>query len=223
MKRSIIFDIDGTLLYARGIGRSAFGVAFKEAYGVDYPDVNKLSFVGATDSNVVRNMATECGLENAPEHEERFFAALARELEQGLAQQKPLVYPGVPEMLHALQSQGLSLGIITGNIRATAWSKLRHAEIAHFFTFGAYGDDHHERPAITDHAIRRAPAEAPVVMMIGDTPLDIHAAKHNRLTAIAVATGWVSAKELKDAGADLVLDDFSDTSRCVASVIKLLK
>ena len=222
MSKSVLFDIDGTLLYARGIGRRAFGTAFRTAYGVEYPDVESICFIGATDSNVVRGMARECNVANSPSIEEHFFLVLARELNQGLAQQKPHVHAGVPELLDGLFRAGPLLGIFTGNIRPTAWSKLRHAGIDRFFSFGAYGDDHHDRREITRAAIRRAPADAPVSLMIGDTPLDIQAAKANNLTAIAVATGWVKAEELAEAGADLVLDDFSRTERCITRIMEML-
>ena len=33
MRDALLFDIDGTLLYARGVGRAAFGAAFLAAYG----------------------------------------------------------------------------------------------------------------------------------------------------------------------------------------------
>lgn len=220
---SIIFDIDGTLLYARGVGREAFGVAFEAAYRTPYPDVGKLCFVGATDSNVVRTMAQECNLENTTAQEEHFFFKLTQEVDQGLARTKPSIYPGVPQLLSALREAGFPLGIITGNIRPTAWSKLRHAGIDNFFSFGAYGDDHHDRCEITKIARARAPSHAPIAMLIGDTPLDIKAAKSNNLVALATATGWVSAAELTAAGADLVLQDFSDTQGCLAQILALLE
>ncbi len=213
MPSTLLFDIDGTLLYARGIGRAAFGKAFLEAYGVSYPDIAGLCFVGATDSNVVRSMAAECGVSSTPAREEHFFLLLAQEIDAGLTRNKPLVYPGVPELLDHLYRNGDTLGIITGNVRATAWSKLRHARLDAAFSFGAYGDDHHERSEITRLALLRSPS--PVWALIGDTPLDIMAAHENGLQAVAVATGWVSAEDLAAAGADLVLKDFSDTAHTV--------
>jgi len=222
INRSIIFDIDGTLLFAKGIGRKSFGIAFEEVYDIPYPDISKLCFIGATDSNVIRSMAKECNVENTTAKEERFFLRLTGLIDQGLSLNKPHVYPGVLQLLGELKRHGFPLGIITGNIRPTSWSKLHHASIGDFFSFGAYGDDHHERSEITKIALARAPAKAPVAMMVGDTPLDIKAAKANNLIAVAVATGWVSAEDLADAGADLVLTDFSNTHQCIKQICKLL-
>ena len=67
-----------------------------------------------------------------------------------------------------------------------------------------------------------APAGTSVRVLIGDTPLDVQAARANGLKAVAVATGWVSAEELAAAGADLVLPDFSNTDACVAQLESLL-
>ncbi len=222
MRSAILFDIDGTLLYARGVGRVAFGDAFLAAYGQPYPDVAGLCFVGATDSNVVRTMAAACGIASTPAREEHFFLRLAHDIDAALSLNKPHIYPGIPELVGRLVEHSHALGIITGNVRATAWSKLRHAGLDHAFTFGAYGDEHHDRSAIARIAVTRAPAGTAVRLMIGDTPLDVQAAKANGLKAVAVATGWVSAEELAAAGADLVLPDFSNTDACLALLESLL-
>jgi phosphoglycolate phosphatase-like HAD superfamily hydrolase len=222
MRASILFDIDGTLLYARGVGRIAFGNAFLAAYGVPYPDIAGLSFVGATDSNVVRTMAASCGIATSPAREEHFFLRLAHDIDAALHENRPHVYPGIPELTDRLNRRGHALGIVTGNVRATAWSKLRHAGLDHAFSFGAYGDEHHDRTEIARLAIGRTPAGTAARMLVGDTPLDVLAAKANRLVAVAVATGWVSAEELAAAGADLVLTDFADTDARIAQLEALL-
>jgi phosphoglycolate phosphatase-like HAD superfamily hydrolase len=222
MRSALLFDIDGTLLYARGVGRVAFGNAFLAAYGQPYPDIAGLCFVGATDSNVVRSMAAACGIATTPAREEHFFLRLAHDIDAALSQNKPHLYPGIPELIAGLNRRGHALGIVTGNVRATAWSKLRHAGLDHGFLFGAYGDDHHDRAAITRIAVSRAPADTAVKLLVGDTPLDVQAAKANGLIAVAVATGWVTAEELAAAGADLVLPDFSNTEACIAQLESLL-
>lgn len=222
MRSALLFDIDGTLLYARGVGRTAFANAFLAAYGVPYPDIAGISFVGATDSNVVRSMAAACGVGSTPAREEHFFMRLAHEIDAALVGNMPHVYPGVPELVARLNQRGHMLGIITGNVRATAWSKLRHAGLDQAFAFGAYGDDHHDRDEIARLAVSRVPSGAAVRVLVGDTPLDVRAARANGLKAVAVATGWVPAEELAAAGADLVLADFSDTDRSVGEFEKLL-
>ena len=127
-RAALLFDIDGTLLYARGVGRRAFGVAFEAAYGVPYPDLAGLTFVGATDSNVVRQMAAECGVDSTPAREEHFFLRLAHAIDAALDETRPLVYPGVPELIARLVAR-----------YASGWSPnapglaSRHIDIDHAF------------------------------------------------------------------------------------------
>ena len=215
MKTAILFDIDGTLLHAKGVGRPAFDRAFRAAYNQPYPYIEQLNFVGATDSGVLRAMTQACNILNTAAHEEHFFFELSKEIDTALAATPPHVYPGVATFLERLCGRGVQLGLVTGNIRATAWSKLRHAKLDHFFSFGAYGDEHDNRNEITRFARTRLAADIRPVALIGDTPLDIQAATTNGLCAIAVATGWIEADALRAAGADVVFNDFSDCSACI--------
>ncbi|MBO4288206.1 MAG: HAD family hydrolase [Kiritimatiellae bacterium] len=213
---AVLFDIDGTMLFARGVGRRSFSRAFVEVYGIEYPDIDGISFAGATDSGVIRAMCATCGVPNPPAKEEHFFLRLARHLDDAMDELPPEVFPGVPELLAALTEGGVALGLVTGNLRSTAWSKLRHAGLDGYFTFGAYGDETPDRVEITRLALRRLPAGSRCGVLVGDTPNDIEAAHVNGLRAVAVATGWISAEKLAAAGADGVLADFSDTAASLA-------
>lgn len=208
MKPAILFDIDGTLLYAKGVGRPAFVKAFQQAYGVE-ANFDKVSFVGATDTAVIRAMAETYGILSTPSHEEVFYLALTKYLDDALAETPPYVYPGVKDFLETLVDQGYTLGIVTGNIRTTAWAKLLHANLASYFTFGAYSADHHDRDEIAKIAYHRAQAlGCEVKCLVGDTPKDIQAGHAIGVPVLAVATGWIDSPTLLAAGADACLDDY---------------
>jgi phosphoglycolate phosphatase-like HAD superfamily hydrolase len=211
MKPAILFDIDGTLLYAKGLGRPAFQEAFQAAYGVT-ADFSDISFIGATDTRIIRDLATQFGVISTPAKEEHFFIELTQRLDARLRTPNAiLIYPGVQTFLQALTDSGKVLGVVTGNIRTTAWSKLIHAGLASWFSFGAYASDHPDRDELARIACTRAQArDAQARLLIGDTPKDIQAAHAAGLPCLAVATGWISAAELRDAGADAVVNDFTD-------------
>lgn len=221
-KPAILFDIDGTMLYAKGVGRASFDRAFREAYGVAYPDIKSVSFVGATDIGVIRSMARTCGVENPLAREEHFFFLLAQYLNAAMIQTPPLVFPGVPQLLDALAGRGYALGLVTGNIRTTAWEKVRHSNIDRFFTFGAYGDESPDRAAITRLAQSRVPPGFVPRLLVGDTPLDVAAAHANGLPALTVGTGWVTMEDLHASGSETVLKDFSDTQSSLRAFEALL-
>ena len=223
MKPAILFDIDGTLLYAKGLGRPAFAEAFAEAYGIT-ADFSEISFVGATDTAIIRDLAKHFGVESTPAKEEHFFIALTERLDPRLRGDNAIhVYPGVTSLLEALTADGKMLGVVTGNIRTTAWSKLIHAGLAPWFTFGSYACDHSNRDELARIACERARQRgAAARLLIGDTPKDIQAAHAAGLPCLAVATGWITADALREAGAEAVVADFSDLSNVLNLIERLI-
>ena len=56
-------------------------------------------------------------------------------------------------------------------------------------------------------------------MLVGDTPLDVRAAREGGARAVAVATGPHGEHELRESGADAVLSDLTDIRAVVAAVL----
>jgi phosphoglycolate phosphatase-like HAD superfamily hydrolase len=113
------------------------------------------------------------------------------------------------------------LGLATGNFRRSAMMKLEYCGIRSFFRGGGFGEDSELRSEVVALAIRRLggrPGGRNPIYVVGDTPIDVEAAKANGAVAVAVTTGTSSAEELARAGADAVFPDLSD----VASVLGVL-
>jgi len=96
------------------------------------------------------------------------------------------------------------LGLITGNLKEIAMAKLKLAGIEHYFSFGGFGDNLN-RDDTAREAIKNK--EDDEIFLVGDTPLDILAGKEIGAKTIGITTGIYSAKELKDVGADIVVDN----------------
>ena len=214
-KGMILFDIDGTLLHAPGAGRAAFAQAFKEAFGWDQT-VEHINFYGATDLNVFRGICIERGVESTPAMEKAFFERLAPALETRLKERPPILFPNIGKILNEV-SKHWKLGLVTGNIEATAWMKLRYAGIDQYFSFGGFGCTHADRTEIARLALKNSGVKHPGrVFLIGDTPNDINAAKANGFISIAVATGGFDFQTLENAGANYVFEDLTDTDRLLS-------
>jgi phosphoglycolate phosphatase len=225
----ILFDVDGTLLLSGRAGLRAMTRAFQQAFGIGDAFKGE-SFGGRTDSYLVSKALKAAGVPDTRENHDRFrdtyLPLLAEEIRHPGQGHKGLM-PGAKELLEALQEYDhLHLALLTGNYREAAEIKLQHFEIWDFFEWGAFSDDHHDRNQLVPIAKSRAetydiPAEAVErVIVIGDTPHDIECARAAAAKSIAVATGGFSVEQLKDAGADEVLRDLSDTEKVISLLIE---
>jgi len=117
--------------------------------------------------------------------------------------------------------------VLTGNVRRMAEMKLRAVGLdAHLdLEAGAYGDSHEVRSELV-HLARGNAAHrygrdfsGAATVLVGDTPLDVAAARATGARAVAVATGGTSTDELAESGADAVLPDLTDTAAVVSAIL----
>jgi phosphoglycolate phosphatase len=201
-----LFDIDGTLLRSDSAGRRAMGRSFEALYGIPgaFDDVD---FRGALDDGV---LARACARWGVPLERERFVAHFEGELVQAMdpsANPAQQLCPGVPGVLEAL---GGTVGLVTGNWRVGARAKLGAFGLWDRFELGAFSDDGPTRGALVKVATARARAAGyPIqrVVMIGDTPNDVTAAREAGAVAVAVCTGWTEIEQLEASAPDLLLPD----------------
>jgi len=227
----ILFDIDGTLLRSRGAGMRCMEAAGAEIFGRPFPS-DGVDFGGALDPHIYLQLCERHGLPEGAGELPRFRAAYARRLAgvlgggagsahgtSGSAIAWPL--PGVPALLDALHGRPeLTVGLLTGNWPETGALKLAAAGLpVERFVVNAWGEDGARRPDLLPVALaryaerhgRELPARR--VVVVGDTPRDVEVARTHGARALAVATGHHKAEALAAAGADLVVQDLSETER----------
>jgi phosphoglycolate phosphatase-like HAD superfamily hydrolase len=212
----LLFDVDGTLLHAGGAGRRAVARVFGDRFARTglFDDVR---FHGMTDRAIVRG-----GLERAGHAADdatidaicaAYLAALADEVPRSAGFR---VYPGVRALLERLAGRdGVAVGLGTGNLREGARIKLEHAGIERHFAFGGFGCDHEDRAELVrigaERGARRLgePLAACRLVVIGDTPKDVAAARAIGADSLVVETGGIAAAELAAAGATWVFGDLT--------------
>jgi phosphoglycolate phosphatase len=227
--RLVLFDIDGTILLTAGAGRRAITAALAEQVG-DRTAFERIRFDGKTDPQIVTELLAAAG-DPVPHDGHRIRAVCERYvalLEQELATTTGTrLMPGFPEILDRLErSNGVVLGLLTGNLERGAALKLRAAGLDPArFKVGAYGSDAAHRPDLPPIAARRAepffgraPAGAEVVI-IGDTPADVACGAGIGARAVAVATGAYSVEQLTACGAHAVFADLGDTDRVLHAIL----
>jgi len=230
VKRLVLFDIDGTLLSARGAPRLAFGRALEDVFGTAGP-IDGHKFDGKTDPQIARELLRLAGRSDAeidrglPDLWARYLHALQLELRN--PGHEMLVYPGVRELLERLdeQRQDILIGLLTGNIREGARLKLEYAGIDRHFRIGAFGSDHERRDRLPALAVERARELTGVrfgpgqVVIVGDTPADMSCGQSIAVRAVGVLTGRYDRAALEAAGAHRVFPDLSATDEVLAAIL----
>ena len=215
-KRLILFDIDGTLIHSGGAGVHALKSAFKERFGVT-DDLHDIEVAGVTDSGIVASILNKHKIPATNENVSAFLDSYVHFLSIELPRRVGKLLPGVLELLEKLKSRPhLVLALLTGNVSRGAQLKLEHYGVWHFFEFGAFADDHHDRNRLGTVARARAREKhgrqfsASEIDVIGDTPRDIACGKAFGARTIAVATGTWSRDQLAKYHPDFLIDDLSD-------------
>ena len=222
-KKLLLFDIDGTLLTSGGAGERALRRGFQARFGIE-DDLSTVEIAGRTDSGIARQMLAYHGLPETPENLTAFFDGYLQFLVQELPTSPGRLLPGIVQLLEALKPrEDIVLGLLTGNLARGAEIKLTHYGVWHYFEFGAYADDHHDRNQLGHFARQRAKEKHGIefaperIFVLGDTPHDISCARAISAKAVAIATGKFSVGELGPLGPDFLFPDLGD----VPSVLKI--
>lgn len=217
-----LFDIDGTLVSTGGVGRRALEAAFSNRYGEK--GLFDFSFDGMTDRAIVALALRSLSLAGArrldPDDADALGAEIdhlldlyvsALTLETQAAAATFIVHEGARAALDALEGarvgSGAALGLGTGNIRRGAEIKLGAVGLYSRFAFGGFGCDHQDRAEILSVGAARGAGllgrdvRDCRVLVIGDTPKDVAAARAIGATCLGVATGRFSEAELRESGA----------------------
>ncbi|MCI0377772.1 MAG: haloacid dehalogenase-like hydrolase [Gemmataceae bacterium] len=210
-----LFDIDGTLLASGGAGKAALESSLCEEFSVELRfDV---PYSGRTDRAIFRDLLHHHGIAETPTNLKKLLEGYLRRLPGCLQKKKGKVLPGMANLLSLLRERNqVAVGLLTGNIRAGAKTKLGHFGLYEHFAFGGFGDEHFDRDDVAREALAAArehvhPDLSPDrIWVIGDTPLDVRCARAIGAKVVAVATGMHPVDELQAAGPDLTLRDMSD-------------
>jgi len=195
---------------------------FAEAYGVEDP-TRGIRFDGRTDHAIFMEVIALHRL--AGGDAEAVYAELTRtyleRLKVTIGTSGGEVLPGVMPLLDALAGTGAGVGLATGNLREGAQIKLGHYGLWERFVAGGFGDTTPVRAEVVRRALEKVAAAVETdpdpddCWVVGDTPLDIEAARLAGMHVLAVATGSYPVSALEAAGADAVMVDLSNTGRVV--------
>jgi phosphoglycolate phosphatase len=238
--RLVLWNIDLTLIDVARVSREAYAEAFRRVTG--RPLVALPQTAGRTDSEIffealatndvssggVPDPADPGSQELLGRYTRELAIAFGSRLDQLPTQGRAL--PGAKEAVAAVAAlPGVIQSVLTGTIRPNAAAKLRAFGMDTFFDFeiGGYGSEIYPKGAellrSRGRAAEKYGADIGVdsTVYIADSSRDVEAARIGGAGCVAVASGRSSAGELREAGADVVLEDLSDTRSVISAVDRL--
>jgi len=205
MKKTILFDLDGTLTDS-GEGIINCVIYALERFGLPIPSRDSLRyFVGPPlhESFIKQGVPVEQAEEAVAVYRERYVPT-------GMFENTP--YPGVRELLEKLKAEGHTLYVASSKPEWMCVQILEHFDLAKYFEMicGATMDTSRtNKEAVIEYLIQRN-GRADNMLMVGDTKFDVIGAKAHGIPCIGVSWGYGTVEEMKSAGASSIAYSMDD-------------
>lgn len=217
------FDLDGTLVDTAGETAQAANMTLADA-GLPPASLEQVTRLigGGAQALMQRLLAlTQPPIATTAQQQ----AALLRRFDRAYAQVAGTLarpYPGCHETLEQLRSVGVQLACVTNKEHMFARQVLQATQLDGFFALLIGGDTlaqkkpHH---SVLDH-VRRAFATAPEqTAHVGDSRIDVLAARNAGVAAWAVSYGYNAGLPISDAGPDRIFDSLPALGHHVCTAI----
>lgn len=220
---ALLWDIDGTLLRGAKGAIAAWCAAAQAEFELAL-DWRCLDASGSTDLLIARQVCEQAG--EPPTAAGRLLDRYLEELPPRLATHPPQVLDNVRSVLTRVAEEPRYGNLfLTGNLRAAARAKLASCGLGDFRWDGGFAEQGPEREAVAaaarDLAVELCGASAALVV-IGDTPRDIRAARAIGAYVIAVATGSHAPETLAGHNPDVVLAGLPEPEDFISAIEALV-
>ncbi|MGE5422648.1 MAG: HAD family hydrolase [Ignavibacteriales bacterium] len=207
----ILFDLDGTLVDPK-LGITQCVQYALKSFDIDEPELNNLcKFIGPP--------LKESFIEFYGFDEKSAFQAVEkyRERYSDIGIFEAELYPGIAQLLEQLCTAGKRLAVATSKPTIFASRVLEHFDVAHYFEYvsGSELDNTRTKKSeVIEHGLKQLQVvDTACALMIGDREYDIKGAKTTGLTSVGVLYGYGSFAELKNAGADYIVQDIMELEK----------
>lgn len=230
-KKLPLFDIDGTLLKGgNALHHKAFTIAFQEVFQIA-PVTETIEVAGMLDRQIIIELLKlyNYPCSNIEDKLNRMFAIMGDYFIENSSDMRDSLLPFAPDVLRELQQLNIPAGLLTGNVEAIAWEKMRCTGlISYLCPFGGFGDAPVDyRKDLIPIAVERANQTTggcytdSDVVIIGDTPKDIECAQERGAVVAAVCTGKHKKDELMKMKPDLLLDSFEQRDELIKFICSI--
>ncbi|WP_066152975.1 HAD family hydrolase [Arcobacter cryaerophilus gv. pseudocryaerophilus] len=205
MKKTVIFDLDGTLLDSIEDIASSMNKVLESLQLPTHKIEDYKHFVGGGVDILVENALSNQSKEIKDEVIKRFKIEY-----DGKLHSKTLPYDGIYELLDELKKLDINLAVLSNKPHEFTVSYVNH-----FFKNYNFKEIHGQKkdvpkkpdPKAALDIVKCLDSSCENTYFIGDTKIDMQTAKSANMTAIGVLWGFRDEKELRDFGADFIVSN----------------
>lgn len=213
MKRTLIFDLDGTVLNTLQDLRISVNFALKSN---GYPEKSLEEVKKSVGNGLKMLIRRVLPLDADAQAVEKVLAAMKAHYRQHCHDEtKP--YPGIPALLKRLHTEGYRIALVSN--KADVMTKELHRVFFADSIDVAIGETEQIRrkpaPDMVFEALRQLVSEQSDAICIGDSEVDIATARNAGLPCLCVAWGFRSEQELRAAGAERVFQTTNDLYKAI--------
>ena len=213
MKKTVLFDLDGTLTDS-GDGIINCAIPALKHFGLPIPSREELRvFVGPPLHETFQRFGVP-----SDRTDEAIRVYRSRYIPTGMFENTP--YPGIKELLETLKKENYTLYVATSKPEEMSVTILERFGLAPYFDriCGASIDSSRStKDAVIAYLLEQSGAKEDMVM-VGDTKYDVLGAKAHGIPAIGVSWGYGSADEMEEAGAIGIADTMEQLLELIKKV-----
>jgi pyrophosphatase PpaX len=189
--RTILFDLDGTLIDSIELILASHRHATLEVLGASPPDEVLRQGIGVPLLTQMRTL---------DEPRADALVTAYRAFNHRMHDELLRPYEGLIELCERLREEGATLGVVTSKslpVVELAFARLAFAPLLDVVVTSDQTDQHKPRPEPILEALRRLGRDTSGACYVGDSPFDLQAAHAAGVDAIGVSWGAFTAEELR--------------------------
>lgn len=225
----VLWNVDLTLVDVARVSRAAYAEAFPKVAG--RPLVQLPQMAGRSEPEVFFEALALNGADMSGAAEE-LLRPFSQELTAAMHTRRAdlathgQLLDGAADALKAVHDLGTAVqSVLTGSSKPNALLKLAAFGLDRYLDLevGGFGTEAYPRGTLLTVARQRAEQKYQAdfehtTVYIGDAVRDVEAAQIGEARSVAVASGRATVADLREAGADVVLPDLTDTQALLASL-----
>jgi len=213
--KGIIFDVDGTLTFTNQLIFDSFNHITKKYLGKSYSDDEIIALFGPTEDVILKEMCKE-EYENARKDYYAYYKNnhdIAR------------LYDGIKDLIIEINHSGILLSVFTGKGRTSALITLDELGLTKYFDMIVSGDDvenHKPSPEGIMMFLNKHNFNPAEVLMIGDAPSDIIAAKESGVEIASVVWDSYAEEEVRKLNSTTIFHSVEELRHFIFPLLKIV-